>query len=357
MTESNDPPSISDASLATLRGVREKEIAQSLQSVTALLVQRMPQHLPIIPESVNWHATSESMAQGGSLIAAVVADAPGQEGIFTPGERKIVIAKVLPGLNENDRDWRNREIAQTKRAGRAVPIGVVQTLAISLMKSGDSMGLLVSKWYPRGSLREVLLNGTMTREQILSFVERSGDALTTLHALNPDPIYHKDVKPANFLVNVKGEADLADFDMASTVWKGDTFGTPPYASPETLLSVATKGKSDVFSWNTMVYQMIAGNLRQSPYPGYDARHTSLNQQQRSNRVNTLRLIHEAGLRPTSEWIYAPIVSTQDLEQRGFTPHTIKAVNEVLEQGLSLIEDKRPTMPDSTLQMAEALSLT
>ena len=362
MTESKShvPPGTTDHHIAQVRGVTAEVTQQTRERATELLAEIMPPNLPIIPDSVGWHLASAKMAQGGLLLFAEVEDAPGQEGIFADGERKLVIAKLLPrDPSENRTMWRNREIAQTKRAGEAVPDGVVRTLAHKLMiDKDDSMGLLVSKWYSRGSLREALLNTTKTRAQTLEFAERSGRTLTALHSIKPPAIIHNDIKPANFLINADGEADYADFDLASTVkLDGDSYGEPPYASPEGLLRAIQRSRSDVFSWNTVVYQMVAGDLRQSPYPGYDATYPYMDRQARTQGVKDLINIRENNMTPTAEWTYTPIIFTPDMEQRGFTPHTVNAVNEALVQGLRLIEDERLNTPDSTAMMAEALNIT
>jgi len=351
-------PTSSDHGVARHRGVADEITQRAREDATDILTRIMPESLPIIPESVGWHLASEHMAQGGALLFAEIADAPGQEAIFTPGEPKIIIAKVLfrDPNSENITDWRNREIAQTAKAGRVAGDGVIQTIATSLiLNPDDSIGLLVFKWYPNGSLQERLLNETMNRDQILSFNERSGNAIAKLYNQKP-PITHRDVKPRNFLVDYTGNADLADFDIASSVWKGDAFGEPPYAAPEAILHESIGTKADVYALGVTAYQMIVGDLSQSPYGNYDATYQSLDSQTRHERLNELIEIRNSKKEPSEQWTYRPITLTPELEARGFTQATIDAVNPVLANAVHLMDHERLDMPSFTQQMTSALSV-
>jgi len=78
-------------------------------------------------------------------------------------------------------------------------------------------------------------------------------------------IVHRDVTPANILIDTLGVVKLTDFGIA----KGITMGTPdekkvlmgkyPYMSPEQVRLQGTDGRSDIFSLGIIIYEMVTGH--------------------------------------------------------------------------------------------------
>ena len=78
-------------------------------------------------------------------------------------------------------------------------------------------------------------------------------------------IVHRDVTPANVLIDTLGVVKLTDFGIA----KGITMGTPdekkvlmgkyPYMSPEQVRLEGTDGRSDIFSLGVILYEMVTGH--------------------------------------------------------------------------------------------------
>lgn len=79
---------------------------------------------------------------------------------------------------------------------------------------------------------------------------------------------HRDVKPANVIVQQDGLVKLLDFGIARADEQGDggmtrtgtLVGTPAYMAPERLQGNPFDGRSDLFSAGVVLYQLLTGRL-------------------------------------------------------------------------------------------------
>jgi TolB-like protein len=120
------------------------------------------------------------------------------------------------------------------------------------------------------------LNGPLPLERIREYALQIADALDAAHRTG---IVHRDLKPENILVTRSG-IKLLDFGLAKLVVPieedaetmgpegatkaGLLLGTLPYMSPEQAEGRSVDTRSDIFSFGTVLYELLCG---QRPFTG------------------------------------------------------------------------------------------
>src|SRR5207302_7133777 len=102
--------------------------------------------------------------------------------------------------------------------------------------------------------------------QVLRLAEQ---ILAALDAAHEQGVIHRDIKPDNILLHGE-KAYLADFGIAKLM-QGDpgltvvgTFvGTPDYAAPQQVLALPLDGRSDLYAFGVVLYELLTGRV---PYP-------------------------------------------------------------------------------------------
>ncbi|MGZ6544469.1 MAG: serine/threonine-protein kinase [Actinomycetota bacterium] len=135
---------------------------------------------------------------------------------------------------------------------------------VSVLDAGEADGLL---W-----LACELVSGRTLEEwihadgklSISDAIRIAGDVGAGLDALHRAGLVHRDVKPANIVLDAEGSARLADFGLAKgeayTVLTrtGQLVGTLDYVAPELVLGKRATRSSDIYGLGCVVYGCLAG---------------------------------------------------------------------------------------------------
>jgi serine/threonine protein kinase/alpha-tubulin suppressor-like RCC1 family protein len=195
----------------------------------------------------------------------------GMAAVFLATERSLgrrVAIKVMPpeltfGREAVERFKREARTSATLDHPNIIPVYRV-----------SESGRLV--WYAmkylQGRSLEVLLRerGPLEIAETVTILEQVGDALDYAHEQG---VIHRDVKPANVLLDVRGRAVVTDFGIAKALQGatltaiGTVLGTPQYMAPEQWASRSVlTGAVDLYACAIMTSQMLTGTL---PFTGED----------------------------------------------------------------------------------------
>lgn len=124
---------------------------------------------------------------------------------------------------------------------------------------------LVMEYVPGQTLRHLLQqqpNHQLSMEQTVDFTNQLCHVLGYLHRQQP-PLIFRDLKPENVMVQPDGQLKLIDFGIArvfKSTQQRDTvsMGTPGYASPEHYGHGQTDPRSDIYSLDIVLHEMLTG---------------------------------------------------------------------------------------------------
>ena len=174
----------------------------------------------------------------------------------------------------------NISISENSLPAIAPPILAYDNVTIQILKPSSQLIVLVTPYYPNGSLA-IQLNSRnhsrLTDIQKHHFIVQSALLVAKLHNAG---WLHNDIKPSNILLDgfMPNHADnssitpdllLIDFALAEAInddiaqnsdknSTGDSAGTPAYLAPERWQGQGATLQSDIYAFGIMMYEILTG---------------------------------------------------------------------------------------------------
>ena len=182
--------------------------------------------------------------------------------------RRFVAIKVLPDAFVPSVEARKRF---EREALAVAALSHQNILAIFDFGEHDGRSYAVTEFLEGETLREKVRAGAMPVGLVLGYARQVVDGLAAAHDRG---IVHRDLKPENVFVTRDGLVKILDFGLAKVVpvaddadaestasalsRPGEVAGTIGYMSPEQVRSAAVDHRSDLFSFGTMLHEMLTG---------------------------------------------------------------------------------------------------
>jgi serine/threonine protein kinase len=173
-----------------------------------------------------------------------------------------VAVKILAQELAGDAVMRERFAREAALAGR---LGA-HPQVVTAHEAGEwqQRPYVVFEYMPGGSLADQLReHGAPQRAQAMQWLAQAADALDYAHA---EKVVHRDVKPANLLLDAAGNINVADFGVSrhdgqtTLTAQGEVVGTAGYLAPEQLDDRGATAASDRFALGVVAYQLLTGKL-------------------------------------------------------------------------------------------------
>jgi WD40 repeat protein len=211
--------------------------------------------------------------RAGSLLAGYRLEAQvgagGMAVVFRARDERLgrlVALKILVPSLASDESFRRRFVAESRAAA-----AVDDPHIIPVYEAGEADGVLfiAMRFVKGGDLRRVLdREGALSPDRAAAFISPVASALDAAHRAK---LVHRDVKPANILVDAREDRPdhvyLSDFGVskgamsaAGVTGTGQFVGTAAYSAPEQIEGRVVDGRTDQYALACVTYELLTGVL-------------------------------------------------------------------------------------------------
>ena len=171
--------------------------------------------------------------------------------------RPVALKLIAPELSENER-FRARFLREPRLAASLDHPNV-----IPIYEAGEHEGqLYLAMRFVEGSDLKTVLEreGKLTPDRTVKVLGQVAGALDAAHRR---ALVHRDVKPANVLIDGEGHVYLTDFGITKQLGgdstdTGRVVGTLDYLAPEQIRGEPVDGRTDVYALGCLLYECLAG---------------------------------------------------------------------------------------------------
>src|SRR5262245_9787729 len=189
-----------------------------------------------------------------------------------PRFQRDVAIKILPPGLASDADRLRRFEQEARAAGALNHPNVLAVYDLGTAESGAPY--IVAELLEGETLRGRLAAGALPQRRAVEYARQIAQGLAAAHDKG---IIHRDLKPENLFITEDGRVKILDFGLAKLVQPdpapaqqtaaptaslgtepGVVMGTVGYMSPEQVKGQAADHRSDIFSFGTILYEMLSG---------------------------------------------------------------------------------------------------
>jgi serine/threonine protein kinase len=185
---------------------------------------------------------------------------------------RIVALKVLPPSVTANPERKLRFVQEARTASSLNHPNIVHIYEIGC---SDAVDFIAMEYVQGNSLDQSIGRKGLPWTEVLKYAVQIADALTAAHTAG---VIHRDLKPGNLMITEQGLIKVLDFglakltepldseelDAAATIGpkprteEGTILGTIAYMSPEQAEGKKVDARSDIFSFGSVLYEMVTG---------------------------------------------------------------------------------------------------
>ncbi|MBP1597260.1 MAG: serine/threonine protein kinase [Acidobacteria bacterium] len=187
---------------------------------------------------------------------------------------RFVALMILPPERIADAERKRRFVQEAKAASALNHPNIIHVYDIA---EADGIEFIAMEYVQGKTLERFVGVKGLGINEALGYAVQIADGLAKVNAAG---IVHRDLKPANIMVNEDGGVKILDFGLAKLMERGEAspsastkttaageelntergvvVGTLAYMSPEQAQGKTVDARSDVFSFGSVLYEMLTG---------------------------------------------------------------------------------------------------